>query len=217
MSERLSRDVLSKRPELVTLHCGLNDVWHGEKGVPLEDFKKHVTSIIDRCYEIGAKVMLVTTTVITEDLGNIFNQNLAPYNDFLRGVANERGCLLADVNAKMIEQIRRPTIPRLAEGHLFTINEVQMNPHGHMLIAEVVLRACGVRDDEMELIRLNWSNIPAAVDIKGRCAATISEYQRLLIIAEDRGVTYYDLINSFLREAVATVLRPADQKPGVSG
>ena len=37
MLERLERDVLSKKPQWMTLSCGVNDVWHGEKGVSLED------------------------------------------------------------------------------------------------------------------------------------------------------------------------------------
>ena len=31
MLDRLERDVLSKKPQWMTLSCGVNDVWHGEK------------------------------------------------------------------------------------------------------------------------------------------------------------------------------------------
>ena len=36
MLERLERDVLSEKPDWMTLICGVNDVWHGENGVPLD-------------------------------------------------------------------------------------------------------------------------------------------------------------------------------------
>src|SRR4051812_30466389 len=36
MLERLNRDVLSKQPQWMTLSCGVNDVWHGKFGVPLD-------------------------------------------------------------------------------------------------------------------------------------------------------------------------------------
>ena len=37
MLARLERDVLSKNPQWMTLSCGVNDVWHGKMGVPLDD------------------------------------------------------------------------------------------------------------------------------------------------------------------------------------
>src|SRR4051812_31104937 len=37
MLARLDHDVLSKKPNWVTVSCGVNDVWHGAKGVPLDD------------------------------------------------------------------------------------------------------------------------------------------------------------------------------------
>jgi len=35
MLARLEKDVLSKKPAVMTLSCGVNDVWHGSRGVPL--------------------------------------------------------------------------------------------------------------------------------------------------------------------------------------
>lgn len=35
MLARLEKDVLSKKPQWMTLSCGVNDVWHGPNGVPL--------------------------------------------------------------------------------------------------------------------------------------------------------------------------------------
>jgi len=40
MLARLNKDVLSKKPDWMTLSCGVNDVWHGARGVKLEDYKK---------------------------------------------------------------------------------------------------------------------------------------------------------------------------------
>src|SRR5262245_36990788 len=46
MLERLDRDVISKKPNWMTLSCGVNDVWHGANGVPLEEYKKNITQIV---------------------------------------------------------------------------------------------------------------------------------------------------------------------------
>ncbi len=46
MLARLDRDVLSKKPDWMTLSCGVNDVWHGEKGIPLDRYKSNITAIV---------------------------------------------------------------------------------------------------------------------------------------------------------------------------
>ena len=48
MLARLERDVLKKNPQIMTLSCGVNDVWHGKRGVPLEDYRKNITEIVTR-------------------------------------------------------------------------------------------------------------------------------------------------------------------------
>jgi len=47
MLNRLEKDVLSKNPQWMTLSCGVNDVWHGAKGVPLDDYKKNIREIVE--------------------------------------------------------------------------------------------------------------------------------------------------------------------------
>ncbi|MES2569613.1 MAG: GDSL-type esterase/lipase family protein [Verrucomicrobiota bacterium] len=46
MLQRLENDVLNKKPDWMTLSCGVNDVWHGANGVPLEDYKKNFFGLL---------------------------------------------------------------------------------------------------------------------------------------------------------------------------
>ena len=85
----------------MTLSCGVNDVWHGVKGIPLDQYKQNITKIVDQCQAAGVKVMILTSTMIGEDQANANNQKLSAYNDFLRSLAKEKNCLLADLNAEM--------------------------------------------------------------------------------------------------------------------
>jgi lysophospholipase L1-like esterase len=87
MLERLDKDVISRKPDWMTLSCGVNDVWHGANGVPLDAYKKNITAIVDRAQAAGIKVMILTATMIREDATNSENQKLAPYNDFLQTLA----------------------------------------------------------------------------------------------------------------------------------
>ena len=101
MLARLDKDVLSKKPQWMTLSCGVNDVWHGPRGVPLDDamakagtyddnvvtrgtYKKNITAIIDQATAAGVKPVILTATVIQENLASKENGLLATYNDFLR-------------------------------------------------------------------------------------------------------------------------------------
>ena len=101
MLARVERDVLQKKPDWMTLSCGVNDVWHGAKGVPLEQYKKNITEIVDKCQAAHIKVMILTSTMIGEDQSNENNQKLMAYNAFLRELAKDKKCPLADLNAEM--------------------------------------------------------------------------------------------------------------------
>jgi lysophospholipase L1-like esterase len=58
---RLERDVLSHRPDLVILFFGTNDNRRDAKVfVPLDEYERNLTTIIERCQKIGAKVVLGT-------------------------------------------------------------------------------------------------------------------------------------------------------------
>ena len=143
MLERLERDVLSKKPQWMTLSCGVNDVWHGEKGVPLEDYKKNITSIVDQAQAAGIKVMLLTSTMIGEDPANPNNQKLAPYNEFLRTLAKEKKCLLADLNADMQAAVAKANAPGK---NVLTSDGVHMAFPGNMMMATGVLKDLGLDD-----------------------------------------------------------------------
>ena len=145
MLERLKRDVLDKHPDWMTLSCGVNDVWHGTNGVPLEPYKTNITAIIDQCQANGVKVMILTATVIGEELDKPDNQKLAAYNDFLRKLAKEKKCPLADLNA-MFQKVLKAK--KKAE-FVLTADGVHMNPAGDRLMAEGVLKAFGLSNRQI--------------------------------------------------------------------
>ncbi len=108
MLARLERDVISKKPDWMTLSCGVNDVWHGANGVPLEQYKKNIREIVEKAETAHIKVMILTSTMIGEDQSNENNKKLVAYNDFLRELATEKKCLLADLNNEMQTALKQP-------------------------------------------------------------------------------------------------------------
>ena len=156
MLERLHRDVLSKKPDWMTLSCGVNDVWHGVNGILLDAYKKNITEIVDKCQAAGVKVMILTATMIGEDAPNSNNQKLAAYNEFLRDLAKKKQCLLADLNADMQAAIAKAGPDH--KGNLLTSDGVHMNPEGNRMMATGVLKAFGLKAKQLKKAQDSWSN-----------------------------------------------------------
>jgi len=155
MLARLEKDVLSKEPDWMTLSCGVNDVWHGARGVPLEQYKENITKIVDECQAAGIKVMILTSTMIKEDAANPNNQKLALYNAFLVELAKEKKCLLADLNAAMQAQIAAAGADR--NGNLLTRDGVHMNAAGNQMMAAGVLKGFGLDEAQVKKARESWA------------------------------------------------------------
>ncbi len=175
MLARLQKDVLDKKPHWMTLSCGVNDVWHGAKGVPLDDamaatqtyearpgdaekgtYQKNITAIIDQAQAAGVKPVVLTATVIKEDLESPENNKLAPYNDFLRHLAAERHLPLADLFALFAERIKAENKP---SEKVLTRDGVHMNPEGNKLMALGVLKAFGLNDTELKKAKAAWAEV----------------------------------------------------------
>jgi len=144
MLARLERDVLSKKPNVMTFSCGVNDVWHMDKnrGVSLEDYKKNVSTVFDKCDAAGCKVVVLTATLFEKPGMEKFKHNVAlvPYNEWLRDEAKRRGYPVADLNADMWKaHAENPSVKLTRDG-------VHMLPEGDRLMARGVLRALGMAE-----------------------------------------------------------------------
>lgn len=165
MLARLEKDVLSKKPQWMTLSCGVNDVWHGAKGVLLDQYKENITKIVDTATAAGAKVVITTATVIYEKLDSPQNVQLAPYNDFLRALAKEKNLPLADLNAMFHERIKAENQP---DKKVLTSDGVHMNGEGNKLMATGVLRAMGLDDAAIAKARESWTELSAKADAEAK-------------------------------------------------
>lgn len=175
MLARLQKDVLDKHPQWMTLSCGVNDVWHGKGGIPLDDemaktepyvsqpdiaargtYKKNITEIVDKALAAGAKPVILTATVIQEKLDNELNAKLLPYNEFLHSLAKEKKVALADLNQMCQDEIKKANTPGK---NVLTGDGVHMNAAGNRVMATGVLKAFGFNDAELQKAKTAWDAI----------------------------------------------------------
>lgn len=225
MIARLDRDILTKKPTWMTLSCGVNDVWHGANGVPLDQYKVNITSIVDQAQAAGIKVMILTSTPIGEDLNNSNNQKLVPYNQFLRQLAAEKHCLFADLNTDMRNALKDKT----GQGNYLTKDGVHPIPRGDEVMATGILAAFGLSTEQIAKAKAVWQAIPdgwpidvsyadpngqkdarnrPAHELRASIPLTIAQHEALDKTAAASGKTAQDIANDLFAEDVKAQLKP---------
>ena len=193
MLGRLDRDVIQKHPDWMTLSCGVNDVWHHENGVSLEDYKKNITAILDQCKAANINVLVMTATVIQEQ-DNPDNQALAAYNQWLRDTAKARGLPLAEENEAFWAAIKAAP-PEPWQGYRVLTNDgVHPGPDGHELMAKQIIQGFGATDAQLAQVESAWLTEPASARIDVAVefpvgAVTLGQWKKIKALAEAHGHT----------------------------
>ena len=147
LEKRLDRDVLAKKPNVVVIYIGINDVWHSlqGKGTSKEDFEAGLGRLIQRIESAGARVVLCTPSVIGEKPAgsNSLDKMLAEYSAISRKVAGRTGVQLLDLNREFHAYLGRHN-PLGAESKVLTGDGVHLNPAGNRFVAARMLEALGV-------------------------------------------------------------------------
>ena len=204
MLARIDRDVISKKPDWVTISCGVNDVWHAATGVELEPYKVNMTAMVDKCEAAGIKVMLLTATMIGEDQANPQNQKLIAYNDFVRTLAKEKGCLLADLNAHEQETLK--TMQGAAKTNQLTVDGVHMNAFGNQMMASGILSAFSLTENQLQAARGKWDDLPKAMDL-GAVSVSVRQYKALETVAAKRGQSVSVLVDAAVAKTVDDLIK----------
>jgi len=154
MLARLEKHVLSRKPDWMTLSCGVNDVSQGMRGFDIKEYEKNIAEMVDRCLAAEIKVMILTSTMVKEDQSLPLNQRLIAYNDVLIEIAKKRNLPVADLNAEMQAAIKARKDKK--DGKLLTTDGVHMNPDGNKMMAVGVLKAFGLDQKQIEKAQKNW-------------------------------------------------------------
>jgi len=132
MLKRLDRDVLPRRPDLVALSAGINDVLHK---IDLADYERDVSAIAERLKKEKIGLLILTTTVLGPK-HEAEDKKLADFNAALRRVAEKYGAKVAEVNGVMARA-------RADGQNLMEADQVHLNFAGYRLMARAMLDTLG--------------------------------------------------------------------------
>jgi lysophospholipase L1-like esterase len=139
LEARLDRDVIQKKPTLVVIYIGINDVWHSlnGRGTSKADFEQGLRRIIQRIHEAGARVILCTPSVIGEkhDGSNSLDSMLEQYSQISRTVAAETHSRLLDLRRQFLGYLKANNRDN-AEKNVLSTDGVHLNSAGNRFVAE---------------------------------------------------------------------------------
>jgi len=151
---RFDKDVIQKKPALVTIDIGINDVWHRVKEPHRDDvlkkYRENVTKMVEAAQGAGIRVLLCTPTIIEENASSEGNKRLLMYCDAVKQIAGEKNCLLADLHGLFLQALGKK--PADAQGNVITGDGVHMNPTGDWIMARGILKALDVPEDKIHKI-----------------------------------------------------------------
>ena len=142
LQARIRQDVLDKKPDVVVIYIGINDVWHfykfeGTTGTEAERYEAGLRDVAQQIQDQGATAIFCTPTVIGEDPDSDSEENvrLTEYADIVRKVAKDTNSQLCDLREAYTTYLRENNPDKAYEG-ILTSDGVHMNEVGNRFLAE---------------------------------------------------------------------------------
>jgi len=129
--KRMDRDVISKKPHLVIVMYGMNDLVMDRQ----ESFAANMKTIIKRARDSGAAVLLCTQNSIYPGSARRPQERLARYTQIIRDVGKETNASVADCYAAY-EAIRERD-PK--EWAMLMSETIHPNLNGHRVFAQTIV------------------------------------------------------------------------------
>lgn len=140
---RMENDVLAKKPDVVVIYVGINDVWHKDllhTGTDYDKYLKFYQGLIDKISASGSKIILCTPSVIGEKRNGVNAQDadLDKYSMGIRQLAEKNKLPLCDLR-KIFAEYENMHNSADAEKGVLTVDKVHLNEIGNQLVANSLL------------------------------------------------------------------------------
>lgn len=140
---RMEEDVLAKKPDVVVIYVGVNDVWHKQSshtGTDYDKFIRFYQALINKIQANGAKVIVCTPAVIGErkNKSNELDADLDKYAGAIRDLAATNKLPLCDLRTLFSNYIAANNADDQEKGVL-TTDRVHLNAKGNQTVADALL------------------------------------------------------------------------------
>lgn len=141
---RMEDDVMARKPDVVVLYVGVNDVWHKLRhrtGTDADKFQKFYAALIQKFQKKDIRVIVCTPACIGErhDGTNPLDGELDTYAQIIRNLAQEKNATLCDLR-KAFMDYSASNNPDNRESKILTTDGVHLNEKGNKLVAEMLLQ-----------------------------------------------------------------------------
>lgn len=143
LAERWEQDAVGERPNWLSVHIGINDVWrafgrHPHQAVPVGEYETILRRLLDRAKQAtGTELILMTPYVIRADRTEPARQTMDSYGAVVARLAADYGATLVDTQAAFDQALQHSTPGDLARTQIHPVGP------GHALLALAFLRAIG--------------------------------------------------------------------------
>lgn len=159
MHARFKNDVLDKHPDMVMISVGVNDVWHdfrnpewtardasghSGRGIKLDVHLRELDAMVAAAKAAGIKVVMLSPTVVYEDLMCDENKRISLYVEAQRKISEKNHVPFVNLNKSFRSVIGAFQKEAGKTQLLLTIDGVHLNDQGNTLMANDILKALGV-------------------------------------------------------------------------
>jgi lysophospholipase L1-like esterase len=159
---RIRADVLDRKPHLVAVMFGMNDLVRNSP----KTFRDNLTNIVGQCRGVGAEVVLMTPNAILPEDGRRPEGRVEEFAQITRDVGRELGVPVADCYRAYAE-VRRVSRRAFMEVMSDTIHP---NMRGHKIFAEEVAHAVSGRRVSLDDVAPLSPAIPRTLELLERGA-----------------------------------------------
>ncbi len=173
IDQRLERDVISRKPTVVTIMLGMND--GGNRSFDDKLFNLYQTGYEHIVQKLKAALPLARLVLIKPsayDDVNVppsfpggYNSVLLKYSDYVDQLGKENGCLVVDFNAPIVDMLTKAKGYDAETAKRLIPDRIHPEPAGHLVMAEALLKAWGA-PTLVSYVELD-ANRGAIVDRKG--------------------------------------------------
>ena len=145
---RADNDVIAKKPDIVVIYIGVNDIWHKGllgTGTDFDKFGKFYGALTDKFEAAKIRMVVCTPAVIGEriDFSNQFDGDLNLYSNWIRNFAAEKRLPLVDLRRSFLEYNVGSNKNNAASG-ILTTDKVHLNKKGNELVATEIWKVLAV-------------------------------------------------------------------------